>query len=289
MSGWVAGNTASNPSPSSSTNGTGNVTYKYKVSTAADSTYTTTKPSAAGTYTVQATFATTTNYNAVTATANFTISAAYCKIGSTYYASYANAYSAASNNNTITFLLDQNIGSTTVSKTLTFDFNNKTVSGSISSSSTSLTLYNGTFSGTLSVTSGTTNLSAPFTITSSAAGNTIAVYGYGKLNANGTNTYRVYIKNTASASTSGVARCIYQYGSSTVSLYRTELHVTGKSATERTCVRRDAGTTTLNTCWVYIDGSPYSGYSWHTWGTITKTNCAYYAASAQVSPGNHNS
>lgn len=53
-----------------------NVTYKYKVSSAADSTYTTTKPSAAGTYTVQATFAATDNYNAVVATTNFTISKA---------------------------------------------------------------------------------------------------------------------------------------------------------------------------------------------------------------------
>ena len=73
MAGWTYGNTASNPVPVSSTNGISNVTYKYKVSTAADSTYTATKPTAAGTYTVKATFAATTNYNEVTATANFTI------------------------------------------------------------------------------------------------------------------------------------------------------------------------------------------------------------------------
>ena len=47
MANWTYGGTASNPVPTSSTNGTSNVTYKYKVSTAADSTYTTTKPSAA--------------------------------------------------------------------------------------------------------------------------------------------------------------------------------------------------------------------------------------------------
>ena len=76
MNGWTYGWTATNPVPTSSTNGTSSVTYKYKVSTAADSTYTTTKPSNAWTYTVQATFAATDNYNAVTATANFTIAKA---------------------------------------------------------------------------------------------------------------------------------------------------------------------------------------------------------------------
>lgn len=76
MADWTYGGMAKDPVPTSSTNGTGNVTYKYKVSTAADSTYSTTKPSNAGTYTVQATFAATANYNAVTATDNFTIAKA---------------------------------------------------------------------------------------------------------------------------------------------------------------------------------------------------------------------
>ena len=51
MSGWTYGGTASNPSVSGNS-GSGSVTYNYKVSTAADSTYTATKPSNAGTYTV---------------------------------------------------------------------------------------------------------------------------------------------------------------------------------------------------------------------------------------------
>ncbi len=76
MDDWVYGETAKNPVATSETNGTDHVTYKYKVSTAADSTYSTTKPSNAGTYTVQATFASTDNYNAVTATDNFTIAKA---------------------------------------------------------------------------------------------------------------------------------------------------------------------------------------------------------------------
>ena len=76
MANWVYGETPSNPVPTSSTNGTDNVTYKYKVSTAADSTYTTTKPTNAGTYTVQATFAAIGNYYQVIATTNFTIAKA---------------------------------------------------------------------------------------------------------------------------------------------------------------------------------------------------------------------
>ncbi|MDD6327278.1 MAG: hypothetical protein PUA62_02375 [Lachnospiraceae bacterium] len=57
----------------SATNGTDNVTYKYKVKGADDSTYTETKPTAAGDYVVQATFAQTAEYNQVTATDNFSI------------------------------------------------------------------------------------------------------------------------------------------------------------------------------------------------------------------------
>ena len=75
MAGWTYGNTASNPSVSGNS-GNGAVTYNYKVSTAADSTYTATKPSNAGTYTVRASVAATTNYSAGTATANFTIAKA---------------------------------------------------------------------------------------------------------------------------------------------------------------------------------------------------------------------
>lgn len=75
MAGWTYGGTATNPSVSGNS-GSGTVTYNYKVSTAADSTYTTTKPSNAGTYTVRASIAATTNYNAGTATTNFTIAKA---------------------------------------------------------------------------------------------------------------------------------------------------------------------------------------------------------------------
>lgn len=76
MTGWTYGNTANDPSYSSSTNGTSNVTINYKVSGAADSTYSGTKPSTAGNYVIRAVFATTTNYNSVTATNTFTIAKA---------------------------------------------------------------------------------------------------------------------------------------------------------------------------------------------------------------------
>ena len=73
MTGWTYGSTASNPSVSGNP-GNGTPTYQYKVSTAADSAYSNTKPSNAGTYTVKATIPATANYNGGTATANFTIS-----------------------------------------------------------------------------------------------------------------------------------------------------------------------------------------------------------------------
>lgn len=73
MNGWIYGDTENEPS-TSGYNGNGAVTYKYKISTADDSTYTETKPSDAGTYTVKAEVASTTNYNGGTATTDFTIS-----------------------------------------------------------------------------------------------------------------------------------------------------------------------------------------------------------------------
>lgn len=72
LSGWTYGSAANNPSVSGNS-GSGSVTYHYKVQGAADSTYSTTKPSNAGSYTVRATVAATSNYNGNTCTANFTI------------------------------------------------------------------------------------------------------------------------------------------------------------------------------------------------------------------------
>ncbi len=72
MVGWTYGGKASSPSVSGNS-GSGSVTYAYKAKGADDSSYTATKPTNAGDYTVKATVAQTANYNSATATANFTI------------------------------------------------------------------------------------------------------------------------------------------------------------------------------------------------------------------------
>ena len=73
LAGWTYGQTGASPVPVSETNGTENVTYAYKTKDAGDDTYAAKKPTNAGQYTVQATFAATQNYKAVTATADFVI------------------------------------------------------------------------------------------------------------------------------------------------------------------------------------------------------------------------
>ena len=76
MDGWAYGEAAKKPVPTSATNGTGSVTYQYKVKDADDSTYSAAVPTAAGSYTVKATFPATGNYEEATATADFTIAQA---------------------------------------------------------------------------------------------------------------------------------------------------------------------------------------------------------------------
>ena len=67
---WTYGDTAKTPTVSGNLGG-GNVTYQYKTDNA--STYTSTVPTNAGTYTVKATVAESANYKAATATGSFTI------------------------------------------------------------------------------------------------------------------------------------------------------------------------------------------------------------------------
>lgn len=76
MADWIYGETPSEPQLQSDTNSIQNVLCEYKEENAEDSTYTTTRPSNAGAYTVKATFAATTNYEAKTVTTNFKISRA---------------------------------------------------------------------------------------------------------------------------------------------------------------------------------------------------------------------
>ena len=72
ITGWTYKDTANVPSVSGNT-GNGTVTYKYKAKTADDSAYSVSVPTSAGEYTVKAEVAQTNNYNAGSATQNFTI------------------------------------------------------------------------------------------------------------------------------------------------------------------------------------------------------------------------
>ena len=73
ITGWIVGGTPNTPSVSGNL-GNGAVTYAYKEKGAADSTYSSTVPTAVGEYTVRATVAQTANYNAASATIDFVIS-----------------------------------------------------------------------------------------------------------------------------------------------------------------------------------------------------------------------
>ena len=75
IEGWTYGTTAKTPSVSGNT-GNGSVTYEYKLKTAEDSEYKADAPTEAGDYTIKATIAATSNYEAATATTDFTISKA---------------------------------------------------------------------------------------------------------------------------------------------------------------------------------------------------------------------
>lgn len=73
LANWVYGNTASTPIVDGNT-GNGGVTYLYKVKDADDETYSDTKPSSAGEYTLKATIAETNQHLGATTTTDFTIS-----------------------------------------------------------------------------------------------------------------------------------------------------------------------------------------------------------------------
>lgn len=74
MEDWIYGEEASQPSPDSSTHGTGGVTYHYTGRTAGNQDYSSDAvPTDAGDYTVTATFAANDNYNAITVQDAFTI------------------------------------------------------------------------------------------------------------------------------------------------------------------------------------------------------------------------
>ena len=74
LAGWTYGEDPSAPAPSSATNGTAGVTYRYTGTTNGGAAYdSAVPPTQAGSYTLTATFPATPNYNAVSATAAFTV------------------------------------------------------------------------------------------------------------------------------------------------------------------------------------------------------------------------
>lgn len=75
ITGWAYGATANTPTVSGNT-GNGSVTYEYKLQNAEDSKYSTEVPTEAGEYTIKATIAATTNYEAAIDSTHFTISKA---------------------------------------------------------------------------------------------------------------------------------------------------------------------------------------------------------------------
>lgn len=75
MADFEEGETPSIPIPLSQTNGTDNVTYKYKQFAAPDEEYSDKKPTKAGKYTLMALFGETQNYNSASTIAHFTIKA----------------------------------------------------------------------------------------------------------------------------------------------------------------------------------------------------------------------
>ena len=88
ISNWTYGSTAPNPSVAGNS-GSGTVVYYYKLASA--SSWSTTKPSAAGSYNIRADISATTNYNSGTCTNNFTIN----KAAMTYVAPSATTYTYA--------------------------------------------------------------------------------------------------------------------------------------------------------------------------------------------------
>lgn len=73
MDGWTYGGTAKTPTPTSTTNGTGSVTYSYEGVSPTAYAANETAPTAAGSYKVTATFAATDSYKECTASTTFTI------------------------------------------------------------------------------------------------------------------------------------------------------------------------------------------------------------------------
>ena len=115
-----------------------------------------------------------TNYDGttVTKTCTVTVQAAVAQVGSTYYASIANAISAISSSGTITLLANRTESPTfPAGKTITFNLNSKTLTGKIDNNGT-LTISGGTITNTSTYgikNNGTLTTSVNITMTADSA------------------------------------------------------------------------------------------------------------------------
>ncbi|MDO5424556.1 MAG: MBG domain-containing protein [Eubacteriales bacterium] len=140
MENWTYGETANAPIPVSGTNGMQNVTYQYKKQGADDSMYTADVPTDAGAYTVRADFAATNAYEAVQATADFTIFQKELEL--TLSGTAEKTYDGTTDVNGISIfcsgILEKDAGQVTASFTIAYDSANAG-SQTISISESSLT------------------------------------------------------------------------------------------------------------------------------------------------------
>ena len=276
MSGWTYGGTATSPSVSNNS-GSGTVTYNYKVSTAPDNTYSATKPSNAGTYTVRASVAETANYNAGTATANFTI---------------AKANGAATlSSSSVEF------GTTTGNKIVTVSDNTGTVSASVPSGSGCEVGVSGT---TITITR-SSNAAFTATITVTIAESTNHNITTKTINVSGT---AIHSAGDVESATMGSYMCAKIWTSASSGYYvvctdkstsATWYDACGYSDSQGgktfTCGTKDQWAAIMSACggtgYKYINSkcssvtgwSNMSGYYWSSTESIYNTGSAQYFAS----------
>ena len=242
MSGWTYGGTASNPSVSGNSGG-GSVTYEYKVSTAADSTYTTTKPSNAGTYTVRATIAATSNYNGGTATTNFTIAQANNPIAVTATQSISANYNISNQDKSFT-------AATGAQGTVTYAIQSQKNSGGTTVTSFSIPTNT---TASLRVAALTTAGTYTVVVRATAAGNSNYKSGYKDI----TITVTVTSYTVTMTKGTGISAITYKLG-------------TGNATTYSSAVTVPVGQT------VTYGATASSGYTWWKWtGTHSSTTNAY--------------
>ena len=219
MNGWIYGNSVTNPSPSSSTNGTSNVSYTWYNSSKTKLGAKPTSTSNVGTYYVKATFAATTNYKAYTTDyVSFAISNATITV---IEPDQSFVYTGSAQGNVITATTKGNqtatikYGTTSGSYNLTSAPTRTTVgSDTIYWQVTAPNHTNATGSYTLTITNASFTVNAPnqtFTYTGSAQGNAITVSGL-----KGSQTATIKYGTTSGSYTTTTAPTRTNSGSTTV-------------------------------------------------------------------------